>query len=261
VSTSGHIPELPGTPKTIRHLQTIGPLTRSVEDLRLCLSLIQDPDSRQPEVMPISPEVNPVTALQSYRYAWAEGFGDIPATAETKAALEKLASSLADVKCCVEQHNQPPNFDSNAVRDIYLNIYNFELGLSQPELTPTQQQQRYASALTQRDILIANMESFLSDWDAWLCPVVPVPAFTHRQPGEPIEVDGQEFSYLRTIGAYTTIFNLTGNPAVVLPFTQSQAGLPIGVQIVGRRGSDMKLLEVAEKLTQVTGFFQRPPGY
>ncbi len=261
VSTSGHIPELPGTPKTIRHLQTIGPLTRSVEDLRLCLSLIQDPDSRQPEVMPISPEVNPVTALQSYRYAWAEGFGDIPATAETKAALEKLASSLADLKCCVEQHNQPPNFDSNAVRDIYLNIYNFELGLSQPELTPIQQQQRYASALTERDILIANMESFLSDWDAWLCPVVPVPAFTHRQPGEPIEVDGQEFSYLRTIGAYTTIFNLTGNPAVVLPFTQSQAGLPIGVQVVGRRGSDMKLLEVAEKLTQVTGFFQRPPGY
>lgn len=91
--------------------------------------------------------------------------------------------------------------------------------------------------------------------------MVPVPAFTHRQPGEPIEVDGCEFSYLTTIGAYVTIFHLTGNPAVVLPFTQSQEGLPIGVQVVGRRGSDLKLLEIAEKLTQVTGFFQRPPGY
>ncbi len=111
------------------------------------------------------------------------------------------------------------------------------------------------------DILIANMESFLSDWDVWLCPVTPVPAFTHRQPGEFIEIDGHEFSYLRAIGAYTAIFNLTGNPAVVLPFTQSKEGLPIGVQMVGRRGSDMKLLEIAKKLTQVTGFFQRPPGY
>ncbi|MEG4964783.1 MULTISPECIES: amidase [unclassified Microcoleus] len=190
VSTFGHIPELPGTPKTIRHLQTIGPLTRCVEDLRLCLSLIQDSDPRQPEVMPISTKVNPVTTLQSYRYAWSEGFGNIPATAETKAALEKLASSLAALGCCVEQHNEPPNFDSNAVRDTYLNIYNFELGLSQPDLTQIQQQQRYVTALIGRDILIANIESFLSNWDAWLCPVVPVPAFTHRQPGEPIEVDG-----------------------------------------------------------------------
>jgi amidase len=261
VSTFGHIPELPGTPKTIHHLQTIGPLARSVEDLRLCLSLIQDPDPRQPEVIPISKQVNPATTLQSYRYAWTEGFGEIPATAQTKAALEKLASSLTDIGCCVEQQNEPPNFDSNAVRDTYLNIYNFELGLSQPHLTQIQRQQRYVTALMERDILIANIESFLSNWDAWLCPVVPVPAFTHRQPGEPIEVDGREFSYWTTIGAYVTIFNLTGNPAVVLPFTQSQEGLPIGVQVVGRRGSDLKLLEMAEKLTQVTGFFQRPPGY
>lgn len=128
VSTFGHIPELPGAPKTIRHLQTIGPLARSVEDLRLCLSLIQDPDPRQPEVIPISKQVNPGTTLQSYRYAWTEGFGEIPATAQTKAALEKLASSLTDIGCCVEQHNEPPNFDSNAVRDTYLNIYKFELG-------------------------------------------------------------------------------------------------------------------------------------
>ncbi len=261
VSTFGHIPELPGAPKTIHRLQTIGPLARSVEDLRLCLSLIQEPDPRQPELIPISTQVNPATTLQSWRYAWTEGFGEIPATAQTSSALEKLASSLTDLGCCVEQHNEPPNFDSNAVRDTYLNIYNFELGLSQPDLTQIQQQQRYVTALIERDILIANIENFLSNWDAWLCPVVPVPAFTHRQPGEPIEVDGREFSYLTTIGAYVTIFNLTGNPAVVLPFTQSQEGLPIGVQVVGRRGSDLKLLEMAEKLTQVTGFFQRPPGY
>jgi len=60
---------------------------------------------------------------------------------------------------------------------------------------------------------------------------------------------------------YTTIFNLTGNPVVVLPVDCTKAGLPIGVQVVGRRWRDMELLNIAEKLAEVAGFFQRPPGY
>lgn len=105
------------------------------------------------------------------------------------------------------------------------------------------------------------MENFLSHWDVWLCPVAPIPAFTHRRSGEDIEIDGKQFPYLRGIGAYTTIFNLAGNPVVILPLTQSQQGLPIGVQVVGKRGSDMRLFSIADKLTQITGFFQAPPGY
>ncbi len=58
-----------------------------------------------------------------------------------------------------------------------------------------------------------------------MCPVVPISAFTHRQSDEPIEIDGKQFPYFRGIGAYTTIFNLAGNPVVVLPLTQSQDGL------------------------------------
>ncbi|NEO60689.1 MAG: amidase, partial [Moorea sp. SIO4G2] len=50
-------------------------------------------------------------------------------------------------------------------------------------------------------------------------------------------------------------------PVIVLPLSQSQKGLPIGVQVVGRRGSDMRLIAIAETLTQITGGFQPPPGY
>ena len=94
-----------------------------------------------------------------------------------------------------------------------------------------------------------------------MCPVVPISAFTHRPSDEPIEIDGKEFPYFRGISAYTTIFNLAGNPVVVLPLTQSQDGLPIEVQVVGKRGRDLRLLAIAETLTQVTGSFQSPPGY
>ena len=254
VPTLGHIPELPGKPKTIRHLQTIGALARSVQDLRLCLSLIEGLDPRQKWLLPIALEQSVRENLRSCRYAWTAGFGNIPASRETKKCLEKLALTLENLGCCIEEHN-PKNLNFTMAKETYSEILSFEFGLSSAN------QQQYENALTRRKDIIAALESFLCDWDVWLCPVVPIPAFTHRQSGELIEIDGNQFPYLRGIGAYTTIFNLAGNPIIVLPFTQSQQGLPIGVQVVGRRGSDMKLLGIAEKLTKITGLFQPPPGY
>ncbi|NEO44143.1 MAG: amidase [Moorea sp. SIO4A3] len=254
VSTFGHIPELPGKPKTIRHLQTIGPLARCVEDLRLCLSLIQGLDPQQNWLLPIPTEQFKLENLRAYRYAWTTGFGDIPASTETKRCLEKLALSLENLGCCIEEHN-PPNLDVTVARETYSEILRFEFGLSEIN------QQQYEHALHKRHRIITDLESFLSDWDVWLCPVVPIAAFTHRPSGEPIEIDGKQFPYLKAIGAYTTLFNLGGNPVIVLPLSQSQKGLPIGVQVVGRRGSDMRLIAIAETLTQITGGFQPPPGY
>jgi amidase len=50
-------------------------------------------------------------------------------------------------------------------------------------------------------------------------------------------------------------------PVLVAPLTRSRDGLPIGMQIVGLRWSEMRLLAVARLLEQFTGGFQRPPGY
>lgn len=61
--------------------------------------------------------------------------------------------------------------------------------------------------------------------------------------------------------AHATAFNYTGHPAVVLPWKLDRAGLPIGVQIVGKRWSESRLLAIAAALEDVTGPFQRPPGY
>ena len=60
---------------------------------------------------------------------------------------------------------------------------------------------------------------------------------------------------------HSTPQTLTGGPVVVLPMARSKEGLPIGVQLAGKRWSDMQLLNTAGQLAQVTGPFQRPPGY
>jgi len=120
---------------------------------------------------------------------------------------------------------------------------------------------QYTDTLTKRDAYITAVERFFETWDALLCPVTVGPAFPHCAPGTPIDVDGQPVPYRLGGTGYTSPFNLTGHPVVVLPLARSAEGLPIGVQVVGQRWSEMKLLAIAEQLTELTGPFQRPPGY
>jgi amidase len=63
------------------------------------------------------------------------------------------------------------------------------------------------------------------------------------------------------VSAHCTVFNYTGHLAVVLPYKLDGYGLPIGVQMVGRRWDESHLLAIAKALSEVTGDFQRPPGY
>lgn len=100
-------------------------------------------------------------------------------------------------------------------------------------------------ALTIRDCLITQMDNFLDDWDAYLCPVSSITAFSHQPKGNPIEVNQIKLPYNTACGGYATWFNLTGHPVVVIPIGRSKAGLPIGVQIVGKRWQDLELLEIA----------------
>jgi amidase len=117
---------------------------------------------------------------------------------------------------------------------------------------------RYHLALSKRQQLINEMEGFLAEWDAWLCPVSATPAFTHRRTGAAIEVDRKEVPTMLAAVGYTAVFNLTGNPVVTLPLTQSTQGLPIGVQVVGSRWQDTHLLHVAEAVGEMTEGYQKP---
>jgi amidase len=120
---------------------------------------------------------------------------------------------------------------------------------------------QYTAILTLRDRLIASVEAHLADWDALLCPVTMGPAFAHCPAGTPISVDGRTVPYWVALVSYTCPFNVTGHPAVVVPLTRTREGLPIGLQIVGRRWSDMSLLAVAATLAQVIGPAPRPPRF
>ena len=85
-------------------------------------------------------------------------------------------------------------------------------------------------------------------------------AFEHCPIHTPILVNGEQVGYWEMV-SYCNPFNLTGHPAIVLPLAQDRDNLPIGIQIVGRRWGDERLLAIAQTLSQLTRGYQRPPGY
>jgi amidase len=117
---------------------------------------------------------------------------------------------------------------------------------------------RYFKALARRDESIVAWEQFFQSWDALLCPPAMVTAFPHCEPGADLQLDGKPVSYW-LVSAHGAIFNYTGHPAVVMPCTLDRDGLPIGLQLVGRRWNESHLLGVAKAVSAITGQFRRPP--
>ena len=298
VSGAGRLPPLPTDPtRGVRSFGSFGPLARCVDDLKLALSVVAGPDDRDWKVPPVALADPPPRPLEKLRLAWIDDFAGMPLSSETRTALEELAGGLEARGCTVKRLN-PPGFDYEEAWRTFGEISGCEFGASTsltsrilgrlwgpvvadvlgPWLLRDDPISRatvrgrglgvrgYMEALTRRDSLIEALERFLDNWDAWLCPVAATQAFTHRgtgtgRRGSSIPVNGKEVPYWSANVLYLTPFNLTGSPSVVLPLSLSQEGLPIGVQVVGRRWRDAELLAVASELSKVTGPFRRPPGY
>jgi len=284
VPLTGHIPEPPGLLRGVRHMNTIGPLARSVDDLTLALRLIAGPDGCQWEVPPVPLDATPEQPMDRLHLAWTDDFGGVPVTRDTRAALTKLTGELSQIGCHIERRT-PAGFDFTTAWETWGEILMAERGATEPERAAERVAaldarpdsevamfrglargasatiKQYTESLSKRDTLIAALESFFAQWDALLCPVTVGPAIPHVPFGTPIDVDGQQVPYLMAGAAYTCPFNVTGHPAVVLPMTLSAEGLPIGLQVVGPRWGEMQLLAIAARLALVIGPFQRPPGY
>ncbi|HEV8194043.1 MAG TPA: amidase, partial [Ktedonobacterales bacterium] len=262
VSSVGLIPGLPPT-RSVRIMSCIGPMARTVEDLELLYSILAGPDGRDTEVQPVPVDVAPELALKDLRVAFAPTFPGIPVASEIRRAVEELAERL-DSLCAIVEEAALPQLDfgqdlASAGALIEMMTGAFQPDEAEQPATPATLA-RYLEALHRRDQSIIAWEQFFHAWDILLCPPSMVTAFPHCEPGSPLDVDGQGVSYWM-VGAHSTLFNYTGHPALVLPYKLDRNGLPLAIQVVGKRWSEARLLAIAKALTRVTGQFRRPPGY
>ncbi len=259
VPLTGLIPGLPG-PRPVRIMSCIGPMARTVEDLALLYSIIAGPDGRDTDVQPVPVDEVPNLELKKLRIAFAPTFPGFPVAAEIRAAVEEVAKRLSPL-CEVVEEAALPQLDFNQEGASAGALIGMMTGAFQPE-----EQERpktlahYLEALDRRDQSMLAWEQFFNQWDALLCPPSMVTAFPHCEPGAPLLIDGKQVSYWM-VSAHSTVFNYTGHPAIVLPYKLDRDGVPIGIQMIGKRWQEARLLAMAKALSEVTGAFQRPPNY
>ena len=128
----------------------------------------------------------------------------------------------------------------------------------------SQRHRAWLSANERRLQMRRKWHAFFKNWDAVLLPALPTTAIPHDH-SEPmgarrITVNGEPRPY----GEQTLWVGLTGVaylPATVIPAGTAADGLPVGLQIAGPFLEDRTTLDLARRLSQRIGGFERPRGY
>jgi aspartyl-tRNA(Asn)/glutamyl-tRNA(Gln) amidotransferase subunit A len=101
----------------------------------------------------------------------------------------------------------------------------------------------YVRALNVREVLRREVDELLSGCDALILPSLPIAA--PPVGASSIEVNGRTEPVRAMMLRLTQLFNMTGHPAISIPCGHTSAGLPVGLQLVGRRDDTESLLTVA----------------
>jgi amidase len=260
VPLTGFFRQPNGVPRSVRILSCLGPMARDLDDLQLALGIISGPDGFDGDVPPVPLGHRGHRRLRDLRLAVATTVPGASVARGIRQQVERVAAEASDAGARVTE--RLPTVDWEALYELFRDLTWVVTGLFDPDADLPDEQRTlawYLGALERRDGLIAAWEWYFEDLDALILPTAMTAAFTHRETGTPIDVDGERVGY-RENGRLVVFCNLTGQPALVAPAGINDQGLPIGIQIVGPRWSETRLVEIARALEHegvLPGF--RPP--
>lgn len=244
----------PGTPPPLRIITCLGPIARDLADLELALSIIGGPDGIDMDVppVPLVRERDDV-GLDGLRLAFATSLPGATVGRAIKEQVTRVATEAAKAGARVEE--RLPDCDWEGGGALF-----GKLVRTLTSLPITESLAWYLAALHQRDQYMNAWDALFRDVDALILPAAMTTAFPHCEPGAPLEVDGENEPYF-DLTAVLTMANLGGLPALVAPAAEDFEGLPIGVQIVGPRWSETRLLRICRALesAQILPGFRAPP--
>jgi Asp-tRNA(Asn)/Glu-tRNA(Gln) amidotransferase A subunit family amidase len=271
IPATGHYPSSVGP---FALLGVVGPMARTVADLKVLFEVMQGPDYGDPSAAPVPVRWPDKDELKKIRIGYFVDDGRTPVTSETRAAVETAAQSLRGAGFQVEPF-RPDGLEH--ARMLWWKFFGIAGGMllgpmikaSKSDVSPilkefsswvagepTHTGRTLLDTWIQRDVLRAQVFRQMHDYPILLSPVAAIPAFRHRE--RSWKIDGQTVEYLDA-WSYTEWFNLLGTPAAVVPVAQSAEGLPIGVQISGLPWEEEKVLAVAGALEAGNREWRRPP--
>ncbi|GAA5524805.1 acylamidase [Microbulbifer aestuariivivens] len=270
----GEVPHWPASPfGTLAHA---GPMTWTVADCALMMNVLSEMDERDTNAIPrrgidylAAIHGEPQQLLKGLKIAFSATLGYVevePQVEQTvRAAVQQLQALGADV---VEV---APGFDdplaafghlfyggaANALRDIGKR----QRALMDPQLVSVSEKAAqlsmldYLGAVNERMALCERMVNFHRRYDLLLTPTLPITAF---KAGREVPEDWPSTRW-PSWTPFTYPFNLTGQPALSVPCGFSTDGLPIGLQIVGRRFEDATVLRAGQAYQLAAPLTDRRP--
>jgi amidase len=247
VPQTGHVPPKPGT-AAARDLNVVGPMARSARDLRLLLSVI-------------APGPTPTQAPGSLKGRKLGLWLDEPGYSldpQVRAVIEAFAERLAAHGVAIEPVRP---VDVAVLTPAYRTLLHAAMTEDNPA-APHMSHGQWLEANEVRARLSQEVAGLFERLDGVIAPITPVTAFPHDQ--QPMGDRGLRDSTGKTF-AYTSILEwislatACGLPATAMPAGLAADGLPVGVQIIGRRGGDYELLALAQAIEDELGGFRAPP--
>jgi Asp-tRNA(Asn)/Glu-tRNA(Gln) amidotransferase A subunit family amidase len=276
IPATGHYPHSVGP---FALLGVVGPMARTVRDLKLLFEVMQGPDVGDPSAAPVAVrwpewEHGDVRGKRSrFRIGYFEDDGRTPVTAETRAAVKRAGDLLCSAGFEVEAF-RPEGLEK--ARQLWWKFFGVAGGMllgpltsgHEEELSPILKEfqswvaaesphtaQSLLDCWIERDQIRMEVFRQMERFPVLLCPVAAIPAFHHGE--RSWKIDGRTVAYLDA-WSYCEWFNLLGMPGVVVPMGHSGEGLPIGIQIVTRPWEEELALSVAELLESARGTWKHP---
>lgn len=273
--SQGRVPSLPAPEGFFTQLGTEGPMARNAADLARLLSVQAGHDPRAPLSLDGSGhdyEAALDTDLKSKRIAW---LGDLSGHLAMEDGILALCEGglrhLADAGLVVEPH--VPAFDFEALWQAFVALRHFMVGgklkalYDDPakreklkfavrwEIEGGQRLSAYAlyEASTVRSAWYASVLRLFERFDYLALPTAQVFPF-------PLEEEWPQTIAGRTMDSYhrwmevVAPVTLSGCPAVSVPVGFNAAGLPMGMQLVGRPRDDLSVLQLVRAYEQVSPF-------
>ena len=269
----GRVPQHPSFPGW-EHLAVTGPITRTVRDAGLALDVIAGADDRDRHSLPREAG-SYVSAcddeIKGLHVAWTPDLGYATVDPAVQTICENAAAEFESLGCHVEVVN--PGWED--CEEIFRTIvaaqfyahWSDQLPAQESELDPTLVKFiRSGGAISTRDYVLAmeraraywhEAQTFLARFDLLLTPTTAVAPFPVGRSG-PREIAGQAVSVLGWM-PFTFPFNLTGQPAASVPAGVTDDGLPVGLQIIGRRNADRTVLAASAAYEAACPWSERRP--
>jgi Asp-tRNA(Asn)/Glu-tRNA(Gln) amidotransferase A subunit family amidase len=260
-----------------------GPITRTVADAALMLQVMAGPDHRDAYSLEDTSFDFPAAVrepdVRGLRVAYSKTFGFAEVEPEVLAVTDRAARAFAEELGASVEEVDPDVPDPREHEIRFWRVFEglcatdfvapglASLDEMDPHLRQLMEEGRsisawdfYRTMILFRGELFGALTSFLDRYDLLLTPTLTVVPFPHPGgPAGPAEVNGKPIE--RFAGWHLTYpFNLTGQPAISVPCGFSPDGLPVGLQIAGRRHADAAVLRAAAAYEQAAPWAHiRPP--